>query len=425
MARLGEQDASKELLERAKAVLGKLPEGTPEQKTYKEPHTFLLQAYAWRIAQALEGKLHQGPLPADQVEDMGQLDRMPRYLVDRLRQHSRILEPIPGVDPYSVWGARISELDKALHELGETTDRREVADRVNQLLAEMPKKAKGAEVHETRARILRVALHLAPRISEEFGRGMLKLVNDAYDALPEVKEHNEVLERAKFLEKALFVAAHFDRVEHIHPLVARFQKMVQAQKGSQAFQSLDELADQCFRGLRKLGMRDEIDHLLSQMAELILEGHDVKTVDPKKVPNWSHALRTLLHVAGGWYYFGRDRQAEPVVQAARTLLFKDELPNREQTQLAKAYAKAVGQSPVEMAQKRLEEVFTKLEGTKDTFTTNSHYSLSHLDVVEAVVMAVASDDFNLGANARRWLDDDEYLVRKRIHRDMRSLMAQT
>jgi hypothetical protein len=414
MARLGEHEASKELLERGRAVLGKLD----------ETHAFLLQAYAWRISQAQEGKLHQGTLPPEQVAAMGKLDRMPRYLVDRLRQHSRILEPIPGVDPYAIWGARISELDKALHELSETADRREVPERVNRLLAEMPRKGKGAEAAEIRARILRVALHLAPRVSEEFGRNMLKLVNEAYDALPEPKDLNAVLDQANFLEKALFVAAHFDRSEHIHPLVARFQRMVQAQKGSASLQALDTLADQCFRGLRKLGMRDEIDHLLGQMADLVLEGQDVKTVDPKKFPNWAHALRTLLHVAGGWYYFGRDRQAEPVVQAARTLLFKNDLAAREQTQLAKAYAKAVGQSPVEMAQKRLEEMFTKLEGTKDTFTTNSHYSLSHLDVVEAVVMAVASDDFNLGANARRWLDDDEYLVRKRIHRDMRSLMAQ-
>ena len=36
------------------------------------------------------------------------------------------------------------------------------------------------------------------------------------------------------------------------------------------------------------------------------------------------------------------------------------------------------------------------------------FSQSQLKVIEAVVLAVASDDFTLGANARRWLDDDEY-----------------
>jgi len=34
-----------------------------------------------------------------------------------------------------------------------------------------------------------------------------------------------------------------------------------------------------------------------------------------------------------------------------------------------------------------------------------------------------SDNMALGDQARRWLDDDEYLVRRRIHGDMRKLLA--
>jgi cellulose synthase operon protein C len=39
------------------------------------------------------------------------------------------------------------------------------------------------------------------------------------------------------------------------------------------------------------------------------------------------------------------------------------------------------------------------------------------------VQAVVHDDFALGAAVRRWLDSDEYLIRRRIHRDLRSLMG--
>src|SRR5205823_13123723 len=97
----------------------------------------------------------------------------------------------------------------------------------------------------------------------------------------------------------------------------------------------------------------------------------------------------------------------------------------ERTALASSYAQAVGQAPVEVAQKRLEEIFRQLKGVRDTYTTSSHFSVSQLDVVEAVVLAVVSDDFTLGTQARRWLDDDEFLVRRRIHRDMRALMAKS
>ena len=47
-----------------------------------------------------------------------------------------------------------------------------------------------------------------------------------------------------------------------------------------------------------------------------------------------------------------------------------------------------------------------------------------LDVVESVVMAIAGDEQTLGANARRWLDDDEFIVRRRIHRDFQAARAQ-
>jgi hypothetical protein len=410
LARLGETDASRKLFENAEEVL----EGRDDA------HQFLLAAFAYRIGQAREGKPPQGPLPAARLEELEVMERLQRYVVDRLRKHSTILEPDQRIDPYRHWGAKINDLERALAELTDLTDRNQIVQRVEGLLRDLPRGARGAD---QRARVLRTALEVAPRVNEEFGRRMLEQAIPAYDALPAPSDLAALMDRATFLEKALFVAAHFDRVEHIHLLVARFQKMLETQRGGQSVQALDTLAGQCFRSLRKLGMRDEIDRLLSQMAELILEGKDLDAVDFKK-QHGADALRALLHVAKGWYYFGRDGQAEPVLQKARSLLFQGDLPPREQTRLACAYAETVGQAPVEVIQKRLAELFEQLRGVKDTYTTSSHFSVSQLDVVESVVMAVVADDFTLGTQARRWLDDDEFLIRRRIHADVRTMMAQ-
>jgi hypothetical protein len=407
LGRLGEIDTANQMAQRANAALG----------GKDDVHQFLLGAYGYRIKQALEGKPHGGPLPTEQVELLTHMDRMPRYVVDRLRQHSRILEPNEKIDPYRYWGGRISELDRTLAELVDLTNKDQIAARVKELLKEH---AKGAKGKENTARILRSALDLAPRISEDFAREMLERVTPAYDALPEPTDQPSLMDQAKFLENALGVAAHFDRVEYVHPLVARFQKMLQSQKGDRAVQAMETLAGQCFKGLRKLGMREEISNILTQMASTVLEGQDIRTLEASKTT--PAALRALLHVAAGWYYFGKDREAEPVIAAARQMLFKDELSCKEKTLLACTYAGTVGQAPVEIAQKRLEELFQKLSGIRDTYTTNTYYSLSQLDVIESVVLAVVSDDFTLGTNARRWLDDDEYLVRKRIHRDMRTVL---
>jgi hypothetical protein len=46
-----------------------------------------------------------------------------------------------------------------------------------------------------------------------------------------------------------------------------------------------------------------------------------------------------------------------------------------------------------------------------------------LDVIESVVLAVVSDDFTQGTQTRRWLDDDEFLVRRRIHDDHRKMVT--
>ncbi len=433
LAKLGEVDACNRLRERAKAALA---EGD-------EAHSFLLQAYDYRIRRALEGHPHAGPLPTEQMEYLTHLieerkkekerhDIPPDYIIDRLRWLSRILEPDQKVEPYRHATPFMSDLEKALRELPDTLDRDRVAERVRGLLQKGPKGRDGPEV---RARVLRTALDQGPRVGEEFAAEMLALTPAAFDALPPPPGAVEFGEQADLLEKGLFVAAHFDRKEYVQQLVTRFGRLLQAQRDAPTVQSLDSLAAQSFRGLRKLGMQQEIDKLLHLMAEVLLRGRDLSAVeDAAWRANQPTALRALLHVAAGWYYFGRDAEAETVLKAARASLLappkaKDNRPSLsgreviERTDLACAYAAALSQAPVEVAQKRLEELFEKVEGIHDTFTTQKYYSRCQLQVVEAVVLAVVSDDFTVGPAVRRWLEDDEYLVRRRIHRDVRELVS--
>ena len=56
-------------------------------------------------------------------------------------------------------------------------------------------------------------------------------------------------------------------------------------------------------------------------------------------------------------------------------------------------------------------------------SATTHFSLFHLDVVEATVLALVSEEFTLNSESRRWLDEDEFLVRRRIHRDVRAAMS--
>jgi hypothetical protein len=78
---------------------------------------------------------------------------------------------------------------------------------------------------------------------------------------------------------------------------------------------------------------------------------------------------------------------------------------------------------VDEALGRIEELFKILEKVPNRYTTNSHFSRFHLQVIEAVVTSLVGENMTLGEGGKRWLDEDEYLVRRRIHSEMRELLA--
>lgn len=416
LGRLGESETCKALLQRATAQL-----------TNKDDvHTFLLRAYTFRVEQALAGQPHQGPLSHELLEDLETMPTSPRYMVDRLRQQSRILEPAQKIEPYRHIYARMGGIEKDLAELPDLTERKEVAGRVDDLLKSNP-------AHDVRARVLRTGLDLAPRVGEDFALALLAQVGPTSEGLGDPTDAQSLLVQAALLEKSLFAAAHFDRAEYVQALVSRFQRLLATQRSPEQVESLESLAGQCFRGLRKVGMKEEADLLLRQIASRVLESQGVKsltelfglpTAKAAKNPHWLAALRTLLHVAAGWLYFGQDAQADQILNAARTLLLANTLSPREQTPLARVYVATLSQARPEAAQRRIEELFKSLDNIRDTFTTNNYYGLHQLNFLESVVLAVVTEDFTMGANVRRWLEDDEFLVRQRIHRDLRALMAQ-
>ena len=191
------------------------------------------------------------------------------------------------------------------------------------------------------------ALEVAPRAGETLSRMLLAEVGAACDGL------GEALPRAALLERGLFVAAHFDQAGHVQELLARFHALLQEQRNAGNVPALEFLAGQCFRGLRKLGMRDEIFTLLRDLTEAVMHG---ETLEARcgGAADGPLLLRTLLHVAAGWYYFGKDDQARPVMDEARRLLFQGQLHGREQTLLACTYAATLGQAPVEFVLPALE-----------------------------------------------------------------------
>jgi hypothetical protein len=145
----------------------------------------------------------------------------------------------------------------------------------------------------------------------------------------------------------------------------------------------------------------------------------------------ARAARLLLTVAGGWFYFGQHEQAQPVAREARQQLFHTEMSAVQRSSLACAYLAAVAQAPLAVALPLIQELFAKDPKTQapnlarmvDPLFTSTHFSLAQLDVVEATVLTLVSDEFVLSPETRQWLEEDEFLVRRRIHRDVREMVG--
>jgi hypothetical protein len=98
-ARLGAKEPAWELVAEAADVL---------RVSQDAAHEWLLTAFSHRIEAAIAGHAHAGPLPAALTDELTGVDDRRRlvslkYVVDRMRQLSRILEPDERVDPYLPW----------------------------------------------------------------------------------------------------------------------------------------------------------------------------------------------------------------------------------------------------------------------------------------------------------------------------------
>ena len=73
---------------------------------------------------------------------------------------------------------------------------------------------------------------------------------------------------------------------------------------------------------------------------------------------------------------------------------------------------------------RVDEFFTRSGELPNTMTSAPFYSRFHLSILHEAIRTLAGNDLALSPEARRWLEDDEYAVRERIHREMAAVLAE-
>ena len=421
LAKLGEATAARDLLKQAEDTL--LEPSRPADPPDKA-HAFLLKAFVYRIENALQGRPHTGPLPPDMMAKLEKLDDgrglagiNPRYIADRMRDISWILEPQEKPDPYRDSKRHATEAHKTLADLVDVKDPARIAETIRKLI-------RANHPPDVRVVIYQYGISLGPRVGEDFTIPLVQQVPAVLEASltqPGPQVHLGEGHR-KLFERALFMAAHYDRAELIQTLFRYFLEFLRQADGRGAVH----------------GRQRRRPRVPAEPAEARPEGRDqpvppggVGPDRPGQVPAATPAgggqavaggAGPLLALAEGWLFFGGFAQAKPILDEARATIFDNGRSGKDKgivpitlTRLMQAYISALGQGPVDEALNRIEELFQRLEKLPNTFTTAPYFSRLHLYVVEEVVRSLMSDNLALGDQARRWLDDDEYLVRRRIH----------
>ncbi|MEJ7604516.1 MAG: hypothetical protein WKG01_42065 [Kofleriaceae bacterium] len=351
-------------------------------------HAYLASAYAARIEQAIAGLPAETPLPDPLGTRLAALDRVARYKVDRLREASRILEPLERPDAIGAFSKRQHDARgpefAALRAISDPAARaKDIAK-----LVEIASTAIEAE----RSRLLDGVFDVLLEIPESGAVPILHRAWPMIETLPEPR-------RAVLYAEALVVAGHFGRTDLIPELLDQLGVAVRAVPGTE----LDRVLDQSLRALRRIGLRREIAELLA----------DVETHLDTGATN----LRARLALAAGLAFLGETARALPILEQARKALGEN-MTLTARLELTRALAAAYAQAPIADALAGIAELSGQLRDITDSFGTNSHYCLSVLHFVESLVLGITSDDLALGEAGRRFVEDDEHLIRRRLHRDL-------
>jgi hypothetical protein len=443
LSKLGETTEAQKLVEQARKQM--VIPISPERNQHDDVNTsaaiisnFLFKAFQYRVDQALAGKPHTGQLSPELLEELEEIQRQSKsgpnnphslthYVISRMRDQSRILEPHEKLDPYSEWTKGQDQLRKELADLPTLRDPNQLADRIRKLFRNgLPTRSlKDVQFH-----VLHESLPLSPRVGESFCIELLQQVPSTLSAVSAVtgpEPLESLRKQGALLDRALFLAGHYDRGEIVKLLVDSFAELIHRKPAETRFTLINIVAGQCLRSLKRLGMRNDIDCFLSKLHDEVLRGAaptELKRKYTSKPETWSAVLQTQLRLATGWLSFGWLDKAKPILDEGRNELLNPhaiKLSPKDYTELARAYVSACAQLPADDAVLRITELFNKMEKSRitNTWTTAQYYSRFHLNLVEDVILALASDEFALGPAGRQWLDADEYLVRRRIHADMK------
>lgn len=425
------RDASQELVHSASAAL----------RGVDAVHDWLLDAFESRIdsaalgqenplTEALTARLQREPLRNMSV---GPQKVRATAVIDQLRRQSQILEPTLSRNPFR-WN-RHEDADPVARELQRTDRLSDPDERCAAARRVLATALEPATPAPRRQLAIYGLLEMAPRLGAGLTAELLPHVTSLLEAAVDPAQE------AQLLEKAIAAAAHFDLIQFVpsfvERLLSRFEKLLSIKRNPQDLEPLASLLGRSTRVLQRLGFHEQ-SRTLASRATAQIEAAEERADDeasnaPRKRPADEPAntierqivtLVLLLRFVPSHVRYGEVPRIHGLLDRAEAILFPlaplAEVPRPPyRLLLVRTWCEATAALGLDDALSRLARVFRELQGIHRPSSTDSHFSAALLSVVEAVVQSLVQEDLQVDPAVRRLLDDSEYVLRRRIHDDLR------
>jgi hypothetical protein len=425
-------DAALGQRERAEATLAEA--GGRLRATGDAVHQWLADAFDFRIREAFEGRRSFQRLPASLMERLADLGTTSQYVANRARQKLKLLEPNEEVASFALWHQKSAGDDWALRvaKIGQEPQRGVRAQAIRDLW-QAAQQAPTSERQRAKSRTLAAALSMGPDFGASQTDWFLRF-------LPEVlASTSDLAEKARLWSPAVRTAAHFGRQDVVQSIVEEFERTLRGVNEADELIPIEPLIGDFFQDMRRFGLQGEIGRLFDAAeaaARRLANAKPAARSAPKRGrgPQETarrdevalHTHRLELQIARGRFYFGQNDAAEATLDRIERMLETSELKPVKQTELVQAYLQALSEAPSSIFLTRIRRFFRILPTGAPAIRisdealggTASHFQIMFLTVAESLVRAMFSGDPTQSQESRRYVEEDEFYFRDRVHRDL-------
>ena len=359
----------------AQSDLGELPSG-PIDNT--DPiHNFVLNLIEARTQQASEGLEPNTPVPLELLQQIEALPSFPRFKIERLCQGSIILGTPSSADAFERYGQGTSNTP-----LTDLEDPEKNAQHLDGCLRGSPTAIRAEEIVTRLGSLpealavpkLKIAIEWSLQLTEESGP----------------QSRRNLFRIADHLGRSDIIEAAWKAIEH--DLRANLRT---------GAASLSRYA----RALVRAGLSTQLENYVIELERQTLGSQ-------------TDHLETRLSLAGVYATLGDIPRAEEIIKRELAQLESQNIKLSQLLSVIRALSLSLAQTSAEYAIGTVKIVFPRLKEVTDQFSTNSHYCISVLHFMESMILALTGRGIVLSPAARRWLDEDERLLRLKIHEDL-------